>query len=164
MYLTEVNIVEKRGKQKSFLLYLNNIIAILLAAVLIFSGINKTIAPSSLIESISIVLKFLPKDLLIIIAVILPFIEIGLGILLIVSLYDAKIKRYRRRVNLSLAILFGLFLAYSIYGYAMGISDDCGCFGNSLKSDFNTNMVTRNSFLFLATVFSYFLAFLKKSK
>ena len=153
MYLTGLNIINKRARQKSFLSLANQIITIILAAVLIFSGINKTIAPLSLIESLSIVFKFFPKDLLLIVATVLPLIEIILGTALIFSLYKESLSKYKKIINLSAVVLFGLFFVYGIYGNIIGLKNDCGCFGNSLKSDFNTNMVTRNSFLFLATVF-----------
>lgn len=164
MYLEGTNITGIAANQKSFWFYTSQFITILLAAILLYAGINKIIDPSALIENLSSLFKFLNENLLIIIAVILPLIEIGLGILLLASQYNTKVKRYRRKVNLTVAILFGVFLAYSIYGYAMGMSDDWGCFGNSLKSDFNMNMVTRNSLLFLSTILSYFFALLKKSK
>ena len=87
LYLTEMNIIEKRGRQKSFLLYSNYIITIILSAVLLFSGINKIIAPISLLENLTTTFKFLPENLFLMITVIIPLIEIGLGILLLTSLY-----------------------------------------------------------------------------
>ncbi len=124
MYLEGTNITGIAANQKSFWFYTSQFITILLAAILLYAGINKIIDPSALIENLSSLFKFLNENLLIIIAVILPLIEIGLGILLLASQYNTKVKRYRRKVNLTVAILFGVFLAYSIYGYAMGMSDD----------------------------------------
>ena len=153
MYLTETNIIEKRDRQKSFLLYSNYIITILLSAVLLFSGINKIIAPIALLENLTTTFKFLPENLFLMITVIIPLIEIALGALLVFSLYKESLSKYKKIINLSAVVLLGLFFVYSIYGYIIGLSNDCGCFGNAIKSEFGLGMVIRNLVLLTGVIF-----------
>ncbi|MFA3782618.1 MauE/DoxX family redox-associated membrane protein [Melioribacteraceae bacterium 4301-Me] len=115
----------------------------LLASVLIFSGIAKIIDVNPLIEVLQQIK--LPNDLVIVIATILPITEIGLGIMLLL-----KIKQ-RTAIKIT-AILFMVFLLFSIYEMLSGIEKDCGCFGNAIKSEFGWGMVGRNAFLLLLSI------------
>jgi hypothetical protein len=70
-------------------------------------------------------------------------VEIILGLLLIMKIQTKK--------NLLAAtILFFGFFVFSIYGTAIGLNNDCGCFGNSIRSEFGLTMIFRN--LVLITV------------
>ncbi len=151
MHFEGTGIKIKEVKTKSFLIQANRYTTILLAAVLLYAGINKITSPSALIENLTSLFKFLPENLIIIIASILPLIEIGIGTALIFSVYEERIKKYKKAISLSAAILLGLFLAYSVYGYAAGMNNDCGCCGDALKSDFGLSMIIRNLILFLMT-------------
>ncbi len=114
MTITDTNFSERIEKKKSFLFYADYLIACLLSIILIYAGINKITSPSALIENLTSLFKFLPENLIIMIASILPLIEIGIGTALIFSLYEERIKKYKKAISLSTAILFGLFLAYSV--------------------------------------------------
>jgi len=118
----------------------------LIAGVLLFSGISKIIDPMPLIETLKLVAS-LPEEFLIIIATILPVIEIGLGVMLVL-----KIKP--KPVQLATLILFGAFLAFSIYGTIIGMKNDCGCFGSIVKSEIGWGMVGRNMLVF-AFIYSF---------
>ena len=155
LYLTETNIIEKRDKQKSFLLYSNYIITILLSAVLLFSGINKIIAPIALLENLTTTFKFLPENLFLIIAALLPMIEIALGVFLVFSLYKESLSKYKKIINLSVVVLFGLFFVYGIYSYIIGLSNDCGCFGDAIKSGTGFGVILRNTFLLILAIFIF---------
>ncbi|MFA3782599.1 MauE/DoxX family redox-associated membrane protein [Melioribacteraceae bacterium 4301-Me] len=115
----------------------------LLASVLIFSGIAKIIDVNPLIEVLQQIK--LPNDLVIVIATILPITEIGLGIMLLL-----KIKQ-RTSIKITV-ILFLVFFLFSVYGVAMGLEKDCGCFGNAVKSYFGWGMVGRNGSLLLLSI------------
>jgi len=115
-----------------------------LAAVLLISGISKIIDPIPLIETLKAFAK-LPEDILILIVTILPVIEMGLGILLVL-----KIKP--KPVLLGTLLLFAAFLAFSIYGTIIGMKNDCGCFGSLVKSQIGWGMVGRNIIMFLTSV------------
>ena len=116
----------------------------MLAFILLFAGINKIISPSPLIDNLNAAFSFLPESATILIVTLLPLIEIGLGALLILSLYKKEIKDKRKVILLTTTFLLGLFLAYSIYGYVIGLKNDCGCFGNAVKSSFGWGMMIRN--------------------
>ncbi len=94
----------------------------LIAAVLLFSGIVKILDPLPLIETLKLI-TIIPGNLQILITVLLPVVEIGLALLLML--------RVKREQTLTLiTILFGIFLFFSIYGTVSGLDNDCGCFKN----------------------------------
>jgi uncharacterized membrane protein YphA (DoxX/SURF4 family) len=64
----------------------------------------------------------LPAPFAVPFAFALPFLEIGLGLYLIIGLFV-------RGTALAGTILFAAFLAAQIRAMALGISLDCGCFG-----------------------------------
>ena len=135
-------------KKRSVLHYLNFIFTYFLSVVLLFAGLSKIINPSPLIDNLSAVFGFLPETVIISIVSLLPTAEVGLGLLLIFSLYYGKIKDKRKTILLITTLMFGLFWAFSIYGYILGMKNDCGCFGNLINTYTNGIMVTRNSVLF----------------
>jgi len=151
------NIILNTVKRKTLLNYFNIFIIYILALVLLFAGVSKIIAPSSLINHLTSAFGFLPGTVIISIVSILPLIEIGLGLLLISSLYKENLKSKRKIILLITAFLFGLFLLYSIYGYIIGLKNDCGCFGNTVKGDFGIEMIIRNSSFFLLTLVAFFI-------
>ena len=117
----------------------------LLTAILLFSGIAKIIDPLPLLNILKLV-TFLPTELQIIIATLLPVVEIGLAVLMIM-----KIKP--KLTLTAVTILFAAFLVFSIYGTLTGFGADCGCFGDVVKSSFGINMILRNTlFLILSLV------------
>jgi hypothetical protein len=141
---------------KKLFYYFNIIITFVLSFVLIFAGISKIIDPSPLINNLTAAFNFLPGTVLILISTILPLIELSLGLLLIFSLYKGNLKSRLKIILIVTTSLFGLFLAYSIYGYIIGLKNDCGCFGNAVKADFGVGMIIRNSsFLLLSVCFLF---------
>ena len=130
-----------RDKVKNILYYAG---FYLIAGVLLFSGISKIIDPIPLIETLKLVAK-LPEDIFIIIATVLPIIEIGLGLLIIMRIKP-------KPVLLTTLILFGAFLAFSIYGTIIGMKNDCGCFGSLVKSEIGWGMMGRNIFLLVVNI------------
>lgn len=121
-----------------------------IAAVLLFSGVNKIIDPTPMIETINHV-PLLQK-----VTEILPFgevwwgllpiIEIALGLLLVLKIQTKK-------TLLAITVLFFGFFALSVYGTIIGLRTDCGCFGGAVKSEFGWGMIVRNLILLvLATV------------
>ncbi|MFA3782602.1 MauE/DoxX family redox-associated membrane protein [Melioribacteraceae bacterium 4301-Me] len=46
-----------------------------------------------------------------------------------------------------------MFFLFSVYGVAMGLEKDCGCFGNAVKSYFGWGMVGRNTVFLLLSIF-----------
>jgi len=119
-------------------------------AVLLFSGIAKIIDPLPLIKTLEATKIFSyiswGNEINIFIATTLPIFEIGLAFLLFLKI--------KLKVVLQLTLLlFTSFLLYSIYGYYLGLTNDCGCFGDIIKSEFGVGMIVRNLGFVLILVF-----------
>ncbi len=111
----------------------------LIAVVLLFSGIVKIIDDEELINALNPFTIF-PIDMKIIIASVLPLLEIMLGILMIFKI-KPKITMF------AVTTLFAIFVAVSIYGLTASFRADCGFFGNVLKSSFGWEKALRNAVL-----------------
>jgi hypothetical protein len=107
-----------------------------ICAVLLFSGVSKIIDPSPMIETMKAAFK-VNENLLVLTATILPIIEIALGLLLVLKIQTKK-------TLLAITVLFFGFFALSGYGTAIGLNNDCGCFGSTVKSEFGLTMIIRN--------------------
>lgn len=118
-----------------------------IALVLLFSGFSKIIDPESFLKVLNVTLGFLGENIVILIATILPVIEIALGLILILKL---KVKE-TLIVILSLFIVFVLF---AIYGFILGFDVDCGCFGTVIKNEFGILMIGRNLLLVVIAFFN----------
>lgn len=112
-----------------------------IAIVLLFSGISKIIDPMPMMETMKAVFK-VNESLLILVATFLPIIEIGFGLMLVFNMLTKK-------TLFAVTILFFCFFAFSVYGTIIGLNNDCGCFGNLVKSEFGWMMIIRNSGLFI---------------
>ncbi len=113
----------------------------LIIVVLLFSGISKIIDPLPMMETMKAVFK-VNESLLILVATILPIIEIGFGLMLVFNVQTKK-------TLFGITILFFCFFVFSIYGTIIGLNNDCGCFGKNIKSEFGLIMITRNLILVL---------------
>ena len=78
--------------------------------------------------------------MVIITATLLPLTEIGLGLMLILKLQQQTALRIT-------VLLFLVFFLFAVYGTAIGINEDCGCFGSVLRSEFGITMILRNILL-----------------
>ena len=121
----------------------------LIVSVLLFSGVAKIIDPLPLIKTLEAFKLFsftsIENEINLFIATTLPIYEIGLALLLVLKI----------KLNIALPLtllLFTTFLFYSIYGYYIGITNDCGCFGDLIKSEFGVGMVVRNIVFLLIVV------------
>ena len=108
-----------------------------IATVLLAAGMFKIYDPAPMLGTLELI-RFLNNPLSVFIATILPVIEIALGILLLTG----------KKIRISLIAatgLFWFFFGFSVYGYAVGLDADCGCFGNVISSDFGVGMILRNT-------------------
>ncbi len=94
---------------------------VLLAGVLLAAGILKAIDPSGSVAAVR-AYEIVPPPMATTIGWGLPFLEIGLGLLLAVGLHT-------RAAAISSAVLLVTLLAAIISVAARGLSIDCGCFG-----------------------------------
>ncbi|PKL79267.1 MAG: hypothetical protein CVV25_08470 [Ignavibacteriae bacterium HGW-Ignavibacteriae-4] len=113
--------------------------------MLLFSGLTKIIDPIPLINVLNTV-QFFNDQVNLIIVSLLPLLEIMLGILLLS-------RQYLKITAATICVLFGNFLVFSIYGNIIGLENNCGCFGNLIRSDFNIIMILRNTLFFLVSIF-----------
>lgn len=131
---------------------LYKIVYYLLALILLFTGITKIIDPLPLINTLKL-LPIINEQLVILIATILPMLEIVLGLLMLLKI--------KPKITLPVVLmLFFIFFGFSIYGTLAGLEGDCGCFGNAIKSEFEIKMIIRNFILF---ILSLYISFYKKS-
>lgn len=126
---------------------LYNLPKIILALVLFTSGTGKIFNPEPAIELLSTI-YFIPKSLIHFSVALIPFIEIGLAIVLF-----TKIKT--NIVNILCNLLFFGFFVLSVYFAVIGVDKDCGCFGAIIESRTGWTMVIRN-FIFLLISTSLF--------
>ena len=92
-----------------------------LAAVWLISGIIKAVDPRTTVVAVR-AYQIFPESLVGTIAGILPFLEIALGVLLVIGLAT-------RLTAVLSAVVLVAFLAGVISAAARGLSIDCGCFG-----------------------------------
>lgn len=123
-----------------------------------FSGIAKIIDPLPIIKTLETfkLFSFISwgDEINVFVATTLPIFEIGLALLLMLKI----------KLNVALPltlILFTGFLIYSIYGYYLGLTNDCGCFGDIIKSEFGAGMSFRNIVL---TITVFYLTLYNKNK
>jgi hypothetical protein len=131
-----------------------------IALVLLFSGINKVIAPETFLNTLNTTLGFLGENILILIATALPVIEIALGFMLMLPVPMGKIWRSNdkskvKETLIATVILFAVFFLFSIYGTVAGFDVDCGCFGSNVSSEFGAGMVVRNIVLLIVSILVY---------
>lgn len=92
-----------------------------LAAVWLTSGVLKAVDPFQTYVAVS-AYDVLPKDGVTIVAGVLPWLEIALGLLLLVGIGT-------RIVAVLSALVLVVFIAGVVQAWARGLSIDCGCFG-----------------------------------
>ncbi len=127
--------------------YVYQICYYFISAVLIGSGLAKIIDPSGMLNTLNTALNILSEDIIVITATIIPIAELGIGAMLLLKI--------KTKLALTLTvILFAGFFLFSVYGNIIGLNDDCGCFGNVIKSDFGWGMIVRNFILLNITVFN----------
>ena len=130
MHVSELNIFDlsKRSKGSNLrVAYLCGYYGI--AGILLFSGIMKMIDPIPAMDTLKAAFS-LPDEINLIALTLLPVVEISLAVLMILKI--------KQKLVLGLVTaLFLFFVLFAIYGTAIGLSNDCGCFGSALKSQFN---------------------------
>ena len=92
-----------------------------LAAVFLVSGVLKAVDPDAAYVAVR-AYDVLPKAGVALVAGILPWLEVVLGLLLLVGLAT-------RVVAVASAGLLVVFIAGVVQAWARGLSIDCGCFG-----------------------------------
>ncbi|HMN18903.1 MAG TPA: methylamine utilization protein [Ignavibacteriaceae bacterium] len=134
-----IKIISSKHSLKSIFILLTHY---LIAGVLLFSGVSKIIYPENILNVLNITLNFLGEDILMLIAALLPVIEIALGTMILMKI---KVKE----TLITTLILFSGFVLFAGYGFIAGFDVDCGCFGTVIKNEFGIWMILRNILLVL---------------
>ena len=92
-----------------------------LAAVWLASGYLKAVDPRETIVAVR-AYQLLPESVVGVVAAVLPYLEIALGVLLLIGLAT-------RLAAVLSAVVLVIFIAGVISAAARGLSIDCGCFG-----------------------------------
>ena len=103
-------------KEYDFIKILYNISFYIISAVLLFSGIAKIINPLPIIKTLKLI-TIIPASLHIIIAILLPVVEIGLAVLMLMKI---KLKITIKAV----AFLFALFTLLMFSNIKIAITDE----------------------------------------
>jgi len=113
--------IPKNNKVKALHFWSSTISAVLVGGVFVFAGLLKILDPFSFytqIHSYQLVSPDLSKWL----AVVLPPIEIGLGLAVMLGLW-------RRLSCLGIVLMLVVFLVATGHAWLYGTTDNCGCFG-----------------------------------
>ena len=122
---------------KYFLLLLR----LLLALIFIFAAIEKIAIPENFSASISNY-KLLPVELIHILAIIIPWIELISGILLLLGI---SVKE-NSTIIIFLLIVFTSAIIISLF---RGLNIDCGCFGTTYGAQIGLLKVSENILLII---------------
>lgn len=121
-----------------------NVFSVVIALFLIVTGLLKVFSPTAVINTSRELFPWAGNSLHLVIGSLLPVVELGLGIMLLLQW------KYKW-VLAGTLILFGSFVMVSIYGQVIGVESDCGCFGGIITSSFGWSMLVRNVFLLLCS-------------
>ena len=106
---------------------------LILGAVFIYASIDKIIHPEAFAESVYNY-QILPAFLINLTAIVLPWLELILGIFLIIGLF-------REGSVLVVTGLMVIFVSAMIFNLARGLDIHCGCFSTSAAETGNAPMV-----------------------
>jgi len=110
--------------------YLQTVVRIVIGAVFIYASVNKLFNPADFAKAI-LRYDMTPLFVVNIMAIILPWVEFSVGLLLIFGIM-------KKPVSIMAAFSLVFFLIALISAYARGLDINCGCFSleeTSSKSD-----------------------------
>ncbi len=99
---------------------------VLIGVIFVYASLYKIWEPAEFAVSIRNYM-ILPVSWSNVIAIILPWIELGTGLLLILGIFT-------RPAALITTGMLGIFLVAMIYAYSIGLDIDCGCFSSAASS------------------------------
>lgn len=130
--------------------YFTVVARLIVGGLFIFASVHKILDPAVFSVAIRNYL-ILPAAWSNIAAVVLPWIELGTGIFLILGVET-------RAASLLTTGMLAVFLGALIYAYAIGLDIDCGCFSSASSSKGRVGLyhLVRDTALFLASLFIVF--------
>lgn len=142
---------------KKVIAYTQVFFRIFLGALLLIAGTLKVQDNTALLETVAYI-TWIPTVVKSFMIDLLPWIEVGVGTLLIAGVLK------KIAIPVGMFIYLGFFV-FAIYGFGSGMEGDCGCFGEVddsnilamvLGSTFGWSMIIRNG-IFLAMAGFLFL-------
>lgn len=121
------------------------VIQVILGLVFVISAIGKIMDLSAfgkVIHSYSVV----PDSWVAALALIIPYLELGLGLMLVLNLFPETAGA------IGLIMIFS-FTTISMYRYFNGDVSDCGCFGKIIQRDNDLTLLSENLVLMTALYF-----------
>lgn len=115
---------------------------VFLAAIWIWAGVAKALDPYATLRSVR-AYQLLPEQGAQLLAFGLPFLEIALGVLLLLGLYTRPV------AMISLALI-AVFVTAIASAWARGLSIDCGCFGAGTGGTYLQELGRDGAFAILA--------------
>lgn len=127
--------------------YINLIIRLVVGTVFIFTGISKIVSPSLFAKDISNY-AMLPTQLVNLMAIILPWIELVSGILFIVGI----------KIKANLILIAGMLLMFNIAvatAWARGLDINCGCFSDVASQKVGIQKLSENFAMLAGLTFMF---------
>jgi len=127
--------------------YLTLLARLLIGGLFIYASIHKIFDPVDFAASIRNY-NILPASWSNMTAVILPWIELGVGSFLVIG-FETKPSA------LITTVMLGIFLVALVYVYYIGLDIDCGCFSSSASSAGRVGLyhLVRDTLLFVVSLF-----------
>lgn len=119
---------------------------LIIGILFVYASVHKILDPGSFALSIRNYM-IVPPEWSNLIALTLPWIELAVGVFLIVGIQV-------RPSSLLTTAMLGVFLAALIYAYAIGLDIDCGCFTSAASSGGRIGLyhLVRDGWLFLISL------------
>jgi rhodanese-related sulfurtransferase/uncharacterized membrane protein YphA (DoxX/SURF4 family) len=142
----------RNWRRSSFVL-----LRLFLGVIFVYASFDKIFRPAAFAEIIYNY-QILPEPLINLASIFLPWLELLLGLLLILGFWLPG-------AVLVCNSLFLVFFATLVFNSARGLDIDCGCFSVSTEASSGGHMlwyVLRDGFFMLAGLYLFYLAFLSK--
>jgi uncharacterized membrane protein YphA (DoxX/SURF4 family) len=128
--------------------YINLLIRIIVGGVFVITGVGKIVEPALFARDISNY-DMLPTVLVNIVAIILPWIELLIGILFILGI----------RIIANNIVLFTMLLIFNIavaVAWARGLDINCGCFSDIAQQTVGSEKLAENFAMIASLFYIYF--------
>ncbi|MBT3176858.1 MAG: DoxX family membrane protein [Desulfobacula sp.] len=132
-----------------------HVIRIILAIVFIYASIDKIVHPQSFAQAV-FNHQILPEILINIIAIVLPWMELILGLCLLFNVW-------MNGVSVLTAVLMFIFMSAITFNLLRGLDVGCGCFSSSTDESMDSLTLIRDM-IFLCLSFSLVVLVFKKHK
>ena len=132
------------------------VIRLILGAVFVYAGVDKIIYPAAFAEVVN-KYQILPSELINLTAIVLPWLELLLGLGLIAGLWLSG-------ASFLITVLMAMFCGALLFNIARGLDINCGCFRTDDMPNSAAPMVwyvIRDGVFLLMSLYLFFRAFLK---